>query len=154
MLSNGKFNSPLSISWLEIVQNSDPWKMQNILSLFLSLKTLQNILGKSPEQESAPDKVVFHLDGFFCSWDKCTNWGIFLWYWHLEAWVSWMSYGFSRSCSHCSGHCIASKLHELFIRFSCCLVYRGCFWQFWRIVVVCPIRFSSCVWCFLSPAHD
>jgi 2',3'-cyclic-nucleotide 2'-phosphodiesterase (5'-nucleotidase family) len=32
---------------------------------FPSSTTLQNILGKSPEQESAPDKVVFHLDGFF-----------------------------------------------------------------------------------------
>jgi hypothetical protein len=36
MLSNGKYRSILSISWLEIIQDSDPWKMQNILSLFPS----------------------------------------------------------------------------------------------------------------------
>jgi hypothetical protein len=42
--------------------------------------------------------------------------------------------------------------HKIFMLFS---LQRLCFSeQFWRIVVVCPIRFNSCVWCFLSPAHD
>lgn len=36
ILSKGKYRSLLSISWLEIIQDSDPWKMQNILSPFPS----------------------------------------------------------------------------------------------------------------------